>query len=253
MNILGDPVGSGESDKKLSILFPCLNEAETLATCIDDAFDVIFQNGISGEVVVADNGSTDGSQILAIAHGARVTQIGPRGYGNAIRGGVRACAGRYVVIADSDASYDLCDAQIILRRLEDGYDLVLGNRFQGGIAVGAMPWSHQYIGNPILSGIGRLIFRSPVGDFHCGLRGFSRAAFETMELTSTGMEFATEMVIKASAQRLRVCEVPTKLRPDGRSRSPHLRSYRDGLRHLRLMLMSARKFSRFPTDLQPKN
>lgn len=222
---------------EVSIVMPCLDEAETLAVCIDKA-QRAFRNGdLDGEVIIADNGSTDGSQMIAMAHGARVVHVEQKGYGNALRGGISAARGCYVIFGDADDSYDFLDAPRFVEKLREGYDLVMGNRFRGGIKPGAMPWKHRYIGNPVLSGLGRLFFGCPVKDFHCGLRGLSKAAYEQMELCTTGMEFASEMVIKATLKEMRITEIPTVLSPDGRSRPPHLRSWRDGWRHLRFMLL----------------
>lgn len=225
------------SDLELTILMPCLNEAETLATCIDKAQSFLRRTGIAGEVLIADNGSTDGSQEIARTHGARVEPIPARGYGSALIGGIRAARGRYVIMADSDDSYDFSALDLFVERLREGWQLVMGNRFQGGIKPGAMPPLHRYLGNPVLTGIGRLFFRSPSGDFHCGLRGFDRTAILGLDLQTPGMEFASEMVIKATIAKLRITEVPTTLSPDGRSRPPHLRSWRDGWRHLRFLLL----------------
>ncbi|WP_407673497.1 glycosyltransferase family 2 protein [Paludisphaera rhizosphaerae] len=216
---------------------PCLNEAETLGACIVKAHRAFHELGCRGEVVVADNGSTDGSQEIAWRLGARVVPIAARGYGNALRGGIVASRGRFVIMGDSDDSYDFTSIGPFVTRLRDGCDLVMGNRFRGGIMPGAMPWKHKWIGNPVLSSLGRLFFHCPVGDFHCGLRGFSKEAYERMQLQTTGMEFASEMVIKGTLLRMRIAEVPTVLHPDGRSRPPHLRSWRDGWRHLRFMLL----------------
>jgi hypothetical protein len=193
--------------------------------------------GIRGEVILADNGSTDGSQALAVEEGARVVAVSARGYGNAIRGGIAGARGRFLIMGDADQSYDFSHLPRFLECLRDGAGLVMGNRFLGGIAEGAMPWKNRYIGNPVLSFLGRLLCRAPVGDFHCGLRGFSLEAYRRMDLHTTGMEFASEMVIKASLLGLRIDEVPTVLRPDGRGRPPHLRPWRDGWRHLRFMLL----------------
>jgi len=226
-----------EDSVELTILMPCLNEAETLARCIDKANAFLERSGIGGEVLVADNGSTDGSQQIALAHGARVVAAERRGYGAALATGIAHARGRYVIMGDADDSYDFSALDAFVEQLRDGADLVMGNRFRGGIAPGAMPWHHRYLGNPVLSFLGRLFFRTPVGDFHCGLRGFSRAAIEELNLRTTGMEFASEMVVKATLARLDVREVPTTLARDGRSRRPHLRSFRDGWRHLRFLLL----------------
>ena len=216
---------------------PCLNEAETLSACISKAQSFLKRAGVQGEVLIADNGSTDGSQDLARASGARVVDVVARGYGAALQGGILAAQGRYIVMGDADDSYDFSRLDAFIDQLRGGAELVMGNRFRGGIAPGAMPALHRYLGNPVLTGIGRLFFPSPSGDFHCGLRGFDRAAILKLGLQTQGMEFASEMVVKATVQRLKVVEVPTTLQPDGRSRPPHLRSWRDGWRHLRFLLL----------------
>ncbi len=218
---------------------PCLNEAETLGICIDKAFRFLDEAGINGEVLIADNGSTDGSQSIAEALGARVVPVPQRGYGAALIIGIKSARGRYVIMGDSDDSYDFLRLHAFVDALRRGTELVMGNRFRGGIAPGAMPPLHRYFGNPVLSTLGRILFRTPVGDFHCGLRGFSRDAILRLNLTAPGMEFASEMVLKATIMGLRVGEVPTTLAPDGRSRPPHLRSWRDGWRHLKLLLTYA--------------
>src|SRR3954468_24723576 len=222
---------------ELTVLMPCLNEAETLARCIAKARSFLSRNKVIGEVVVADNGSTDGSQAVARAHGARAVDIPRRGYGSALRGGIDAARGTYVIMGDSDDSYDFGRLEPFLEKLREGYALVMGNRFAGGIAPGAMPALHRYLGNPVLSSIGRVFFGTPCRDFHCGLRGFRRDAILDLDLQSPGMEFASEMVVKATIQRLAIAEGPTTLSPDGRSRPPHLRSWRDGWRHLRFLLL----------------
>ena len=222
---------------EVSLVMPCLNEAETLEFCIVEAQGALSEAGLDSEVVIADNGSTDGSQQIARDLGARVVDVADKGYGNALRGGIAGARVEFIVMADADGSYDFSHAPRILAKLRGGYDLAMGNRFLGGIEPGAMPWKHQYIGNPVLSGIGRLFFACPAGDFHCGLRGFSKAAYDKMGLTTTGMEFASEMVIKSTLNGLKITEIPTVLRPDGRSRPPHLNSWRDGWRHLRFMLI----------------
>jgi hypothetical protein len=214
-----------------------LNEARTVGICVSKALQFLREQGISGEVVVADNGSTDGSQEIAARAGARVISVKEKGYGNAIRGGVAASRGKYIIMGDSDDSYDFLNLGPFLEKLREGYDLVMGNRFKGFIAPGAMPASHRYFGNPVLTAIGRILFRSPCGDFHCGLRGFSREAYEKMDLYTEGMEFASEIVVKASLLGMRIAEVPTTLVPDGRGRPSHLRSWRDGWRHLRFLLL----------------
>ena len=222
---------------ELTILMPCLNEAETLATCIGKANDFLARSGTAGEVLIADNGSTDGSQDIARSLGARVVAVAIGGYGAALQGGIRAARGHYVIMGDSDDSYDFSALDPFLAELRRGAQLVMGNRFKGGIKPGAMPPLHRYLGNPVLTTVGRLFFRSPCGDFHCGLRGFSRDALLGLDLQGTGMEFASEMVVKATISGLRIAEVPTVLWPDGRSRPPHLRSWRDGWRHLRFLLL----------------
>ena len=222
---------------ELSVVMPCLNEAETLETCIRKAQAAMRGASISGEVIVADNGSSDGSIEIAERVGARVARVKARGYGNALMGGIAAARGKYIVMGDADASYDFGHIPRFIEQLRDGADLVMGNRFRGGIQKDAMPPLHRYFGNPALSRLGRLFFRSDVSDFYCGLRGFRKDAYECMGLRTTGMEFATEMVVKATVLRLRIAEVPTTLSPDGRSRPPHLRTWRDGWRTLRFFLL----------------
>jgi glycosyltransferase involved in cell wall biosynthesis len=222
---------------ELSILMPCLNEAETLATCIKKAQKALDDLNVNGEVVIADNGSTDGSPEIAASLGARVIHVAEKGYGSALLGGIKAARGKYIIMGDADDSYDFTNLGPFLEKLRAGYELVMGNRFKGGIAPNAMPPLHKYLGNPVLTGIGRLFFRSPCGDFHCGLRGFSKAAIQRLDLRTTGMEFASETVVKASLHGLRITEVPTTLSVDGRNRPPHLRSWRDGWRHLRFLLL----------------
>jgi hypothetical protein len=222
---------------ELTILMPCLNEAETIEVCVRKAMGFLQRNSVAGEVLIADNGSTDGSQALAESLGARVVAVPEKGYGAALIGGIAAARGRYVIMGDADDSYDFENLGGMVERLRGGADLVMGNRFKGGIAPGAMPPLHRYLGNPVLSFLGRLFYSIPVGDFHCGLRGFSRQAILDLHLQSTGMEFASEMVVKASLNGLRIDETPTTLKPDGRSRPPHLRSWRDGWRHLRFLLL----------------
>jgi glycosyltransferase involved in cell wall biosynthesis len=227
---------------ELSVVLPCLNEAETLETCVRKAHASIARLGISGEVIVADNGSTDGSQDIARRSGARVVDIPVRGYGAALQGGIEAARGQFVIMADADDSYDLSGLDPFVSKLREGFDLVMGNRFAGGIAPGAMPPLHRYHGNPVLTAVGRLFFRSPIRDFHCGMRGFRRDSVLDLELRTTGMEFASEMVAKATLRGLRVTEVPTPLARDGRSRPPHLRSWRDGWRHLRFLLLYSPRY-----------
>jgi glycosyltransferase involved in cell wall biosynthesis len=221
---------------ELTILMPCLNEAETLAICIRKARASLGELGIDGEVLIADNGSDDGSQEIARAEGARVVPIPRRGYGAALQGGIEAARGRYVLMADADDSYALDDIGGFVEALRAGSDLVMGNRFQGGIAPGAMPPLHRYLGNPALSLVGRLFFKIPIGDFHCGMRAFRRDRILELGMRTDGMEFASEMVVRASLNHFAITEVPTTLRPDGRSRAPHLRTWRDGWRHLRFLL-----------------
>jgi glycosyltransferase involved in cell wall biosynthesis len=235
--MINDTQISGASGVELSILMPCLNEAETIQKCINEARKFLAENNVNGEVVISDNGSTDGSQALAEEAGARVVLVAARGYGAALFEGTLNARGLYIIMGDADDSYDFTALGPFLKKLREGYDLVMGNRFLGGIRPGAMPWKNRYLGNPILSGIGRLFFSCPARDFHCGLRGYSSEAFRRLDLQTTGMEFASEMVIKANLLGMRIAEVPTTLDPDGRSRSPHLRPWRDGWRHLRFMLL----------------
>jgi len=225
------------SQIELSIVMPCLNEAETLATCIRKAQGYLERSGVVGEIVIADNGSTDGSQEIARELGARVVDVAAKGYGSALMGGIEASLGTYVVMGDADDSYDFSNLDPYLERLRAGDDLVMGNRFRGGIEPGAMPPLHKYLGNPVLSFIGRLFFPSKIRDFHCGLRGFNRESILSIGLITTGMEFASEMVVKSTLSGLKISEVPTTLKKDGRSRPPHLRSWRDGWRHLRFLLL----------------
>lgn len=222
---------------ELTILLPCLDEAETLATCITKAQGYLRRSGVDGEILIADNGSTDGSQQIAVDLGARVVAVAERGYGNALLGGIEAARGHYVIMGDADDSYDFSALDAFVAELRAGHDLVMGNRFRGGIDPGAMPALHRYLGNPVLSFVGRLFFKSRIGDFHCGLRGFRRSSVRALNLKTTGMEFASELVVKAALAGLSVTEVPTRLAKDGRSRPPHLRSWRDGWRHLRFLLI----------------
>ncbi|WP_309110152.1 glycosyltransferase family 2 protein [Saccharothrix sp.] len=230
------PSGTPTEVVELSIVLPCLNEAETLEVCVRKAKRSLEELGVVGEVIVADNGSTDGSQDIARANGARVVDVPRRGYGAALMAGIEAAEGTYVLMADADDSYALDDIGGFLEGLRAGNDLVMGNRFKGGIAPGAMPFLHKYLGNPVLSLLGRLFFRIPVGDFHCGIRAFRRDRMLELGLRTSGMEFASEMVVRASLNHRKIAEVPTTLRPDGRSRAPHLRTWRDGWRHLRFLL-----------------
>lgn len=222
---------------EITILMPCLNESETLALCINKAQKWISGSGLVGEVLVADNGSVDGSQEIATSLGARVVSVTERGYGAALHYGSLAAKGKWIIMGDSDDSYDFSSLDAFVDGLKNGADLVMGNRFLGGIEPGAMPWKNRYIGNPVLTFIGRLLFNCPSRDFHCGLRAYTKAAFLRMDLRTTGMEFASEMVIKANLFKMNIKEVPTTLSKDGRSRPPHLRPWRDGWRHLRFMLL----------------
>jgi hypothetical protein len=222
---------------ELTVVMPCLNEAETVATCVRKALNFLADSGVSGEVVLADNGSTDGSQQLAADAGARVVPVSDKGYGNALMGGILAARGEYVIMGDADDTYDFSDLMPFVTELRGGADLVMGNRFKGGIAPGAMPPLHRYLGTPVLSFIGRLFFRSNIGDFNCGLRGFRRDSAIALGLQATGMEFASEMIVKSALARQKIAEVPTTLGKGGRSRAPHLNTWRDGWRHLRFLLL----------------
>ncbi len=224
----------------LTILMPCLNEAETLARCIATAQRGLARAGVTGEILIADNGSTDGSPAIAETLGARVVPVAEKGYGHALRGGVAAARGEWILMGDADASYDFSEADRFVKKFQAGFDLVMGCRLPAGggvIRPGAMPWKNRWLGNPALSFIGRLFFHCPAHDFHSGLRGFTKSAFAAMDLKTTGMEFASEMVIKATLKKLRIAEVPVSLQKDGRSRPPHLKPWRDGWRHLRFMLL----------------
>jgi glycosyltransferase involved in cell wall biosynthesis len=216
---------------ELSIIMPCLNEAPTLAVCIKKAHAFLKSYNIHGEIIVADNGSTDASQAIAEDHGARVVNVSERGYGAALAGGINAARGKYLIMGDADDSYDFKALAPFVEKLREGHELVMGNRFMGGITPGAMPNLNRYLGNPVLTGLGRLFFRSPSGDFHCGLRGFSKEAIQRLDLQTTGMEFASEMVVKATLHKLRIAEVSVSLSPDGRDHPPHLQRWRDGWRH----------------------
>ena len=225
------------TDTELTILMPCLNEEETLGTCIEKAHTFLKENGVSGEILIADNGSTDDSVRIAMEKGARVIHVSERGYGAALNAGCREAYGRFVIMGDSDDSYDFLHLMPFLEKLREGYDLVMGNRFKGGIERGAMPFLHRYIGNPILSMLGRLFYHSKIGDFHCGLRGYNRDRMRELNLKTTGMEYASEMVVKAEMNHYRITEVPTTLSPDGRTGAPHLRTFSDGWRHMRFLLI----------------
>ena len=233
------PVQVHDDGVELSIVIPCLNEAETIGRCIRKCMQFLKGSDVRGEVIIADNGSTDGSQDIARALGARVVDVPERGYGAAIQGGIRAARAPYIAMGDADDSYDFLNLEPFLDELRAGADLVMGNRFDGGIAMGAMPRLHRYLGNPVLSFLGRLFFKARVGDFHCGLRAFRKDAIEGLGLVTPGMEFASEMVVKSAIHNLDIREVPTTLRRDGRSRPPHLRTWRDGWRHLRFLLIYA--------------
>jgi glycosyltransferase involved in cell wall biosynthesis len=224
-------------DVELSVVMPCLNEAATVGICVKKAMEALDRHGIRGEVIVADNGSTDGSQQIAREMGARVVDVERRGYGSALHSGIAAAHGQFVLMGDADDTYDFAQLNEFVAKLREGYDLVMGNRFKGKILPGAMPPLHRYLGNPVLTGLGRLFFKSQVGDFHCGLRAFRKDAIERLELRTLGMEFASEMIVKAAAFGLRVTEIPTTLAPDRRDRPPHLRTWRDGWRHLRFLLL----------------
>ena len=234
-------------DCELTVLMPCLDEADTIATCVAKARAYLKRSGVSGEVLVADNGSGDDSAGIAERAGARVIHEQRKGYGSALSAGIAAARGRYIIMGDADDSYDFTALDPFVEALRGGADLVMGNRFKGGIAPQSMPALHRYLGNPVLSGVGRLFFRSPIGDFHCGLRGFRADAVRGLGLATEGMEFASEMVVRATVDGLRIAEVPATLSPDGRSRPPHLRSFRDGWRHLRfLLLLSPRWLFLYP-------
>lgn len=227
---------------ELTILMPCLNEEETIATCIKKASGFLSGYHIDGEVLISDNGSTDRSVEIAESLGARVVHAEQKGYGSALRAGCEAALGKYVIMGDADDSYDFENLMPFVEKLRDGFDLVMGNRFKGGIEKGAMPWSHRYIGNPVLSFIGRLFFKREVKDFHCGLRGYNCERIRQLRLVTTGMEYASEMVVMAGLAGFKICEVPTTLKKDGRSHAPHLRSFRDGWRHLKFLFMYCPKW-----------
>jgi len=226
-----------EKKPELTIVMPCLNEAETLAICITKAKHFLDNNQVEGEIIIADNGSTDGSQEIAKNLKAKVIPIKEKGYGSALKGGIEAALGTYIIMADADDSYDFEALLPFLTELRAGNDLVMGNRFKGGVEKGAMPFLHKYLGNPVLSFLGRLFYKINIGDFHCGLRGFSKEAYFKMDLKTTGMEFASEMIVKSKLNNLKIIEVPTTLKPDGRTRKPHLNTWRDGWRHLRFLLL----------------
>jgi glycosyltransferase involved in cell wall biosynthesis len=230
-------VAAAGGEIELSIVLPCLNEARTVGPCVRLALDTMRRLGVAGEVVVVDNGSTDDSAAIAAREGARVVHEARPGYGSALMRGIEEARGRYVIMADADQSYDLGDLERFVEQLRAGYDLVMGSRLRGRIEPGAMPWLHRWIGNPLLSGLLNVLFRPGISDAHCGMRGFSKDGYRRMQLQTTGMEFASEMVIKAALAKLRIAEIPITLHPDQRDRPPHLRSFRDGWRHLRFMLL----------------
>lgn len=231
------PQVDSQSIPDVSVVMPCLNEARTIVTCIEKARAALRGSGLTYEIVIGDNGSTDGSQEIARAQGARVIDVPRRGYGEAYRGAIAAARGRVIVIGDSDDSYDFLSIRSFIDKVNEGHDLVMGSRFKGGIEPGAMPFHHRYFGNPVLTGLLNLFFHAGISDAHCGMRAFTREAYERMRLTTGGMEFASEMVMRAAQEGLKITEIPTTLRKDGRDRPPHLRSFRDGWRHLRFMLM----------------
>jgi glycosyltransferase involved in cell wall biosynthesis len=235
----------GDREKELTIVIPCLNEAETLQVCLDKALRFFRAYDVYGQVIVADNGSTDGSQEIARIAGARVVDVEERGYGAALRAGIAAADTPFVAMADGDDSYDFMGLMPFVEKLREGYQLVMGNRFMGGIGKGAMPKLHRWVGNPALSAVGRALYGAPIGDFHCGMRAFRRDAIIDLGLSAAGMEFASEMVVKGHLEGLRMTEVPTTLSPDGRSRAPHLRSFRDGWRHLKFLLLFAPRWLYF--------
>jgi glycosyltransferase involved in cell wall biosynthesis len=230
------PPAAGQEDPEVSVVIPCLNEVHTIGRCIDKALCALRDLAVGGEVVVADNGSSDGSVALARARGARVVAVDRRGYGSALQAGIAAARGRYVIVGDADDSYDFRALRPFLEHLRRGCDLVVGNRFRGSILPGAMPWLHRRVGNPLLTGLLNLLFRSPLRDAHCGLRAFRMEAYRSWDLTCSGMEFASEMVVKACLRKARIAEVPVILYPDGRGRPSHLRPFRDGWRHLSLLV-----------------
>ena len=227
---------------ELTILMPCLNEAETLEICIKKAKKSLEENHINGEVLIADNGSTDGSQEIARKNGARVVDVPRKGYGSALIEGTKAAYGKYCIMGDADDSYDFSNIMPFVEKLREGYELVMGNRFKGGIEKGAMPWSHKYIGTPVISFIGRLFYHSKIGDFNCGMRGYNRQSILNLELKCTGMEYASEMIVQANLNNLKIVEIPTTLKKDGRSRPPHLKSFSDGWRHLKFLLLYSPKW-----------
>ncbi len=233
---------NSNEELELTILMPCLNEAETLETCIKKAKKSLEKNKIKGEVLIADNGSTDGSQEIARKNGARVIDVPRKGYGSALIEGTKAALGKYCIMGDADDSYDFSNIMPFVEKLREGYELVMGNRFKGGIEKGAMPWSHKYIGTPVISFIGRLFYHSKIGDFNCGMRGYNRQSILNLDLKCTGMEYASEMIVQANLNDLKIVEIPTTLKKDGRSRPPHLKSFSDGWRHLKFLLLYSPKW-----------
>lgn len=226
----------------VSIIMPCLNEERTVVTCIKKAYGFLSDAGLEGEVLIADNGSTDNSVKLARENGARVIHVQEKGYGSALAGGIKAAEFEYVIMGDADDSYDFSSLHGFIEKLNEGYELVMGNRFKGGIEKGAMPFSHRYIGNPLLSGLGRIFFKTNIRDFHCGLRAFRKSSIVRLSLCTTGMEFASEMVVKACLFNLKTTEIPCRLYPDGRNCPPHLRSIPDGMRHLEFLFLYSPKW-----------
>ena len=243
------PLEARQRELELTILMPCLNEGETIGTCIRKAFTFLRRVSVEGEVLIADNGSTDNSIEIARLAGARVVSVGQKGYGAALMGGIEAARGRFIIMGDADDSYDFAKLDQFLDKLRAGFDVVVGNRFVGGIERGAMPWLHRYLGNPVLSFFGRHFFSLPIGDFHCGLRGFRREPIKSLQLQTMGMEFASEMIVKSGLKQLSIVEVPTTLKPDGRSRATHLKTWRDGWRHLKFLLMYSPKWLYFVPGL----
>lgn len=231
-----------KEELELTILMPCLNEAKTLEICIKKAFKSLEENNINGEVLISDNGSTDGSKEIAKRCGARIIEVETKGYGSALIEGIKAANGKFIIMGDSDDSYDFSNIMPFVEKLREGYELVMGNRYKGGIEKGAMPWSHKYIGTPVISFIGRVFYKTKIRDFNCGIRGLNRKSILKLDLKTTGMEYASEMIIRASLNKLKIAEVPTTLKKDGRERAPHLKSFRDGWRHLKVLLVYSPRY-----------
>ena len=231
-----------ENSLELTILMPCLNESQTIEKCILKAKKSLEENKINGEILIADNGSTDGSKEIAIKNGARVIDVFSKGYGSALIEGTKQAYGKFVIMGDSDDSYDFSNIMPFLEKLRDGYDLVMGNRYKGGIEKGAMPWSHKYIGTPVISYIGSLFYKSKIGDFNCGMRGYNKQAILNLDLKCSGMEYASEMIVEANLNNLKITEIPIELKKDGRNHKPHLKSFSDGWRHLKFLLMYSPKW-----------